>query len=167
MTKQTSKCYAPETLKDKFEGVNVIKNFLDIDQIPPALERSFKATIKLSCELPKEIEMESIPIMELSSLNSWSISTERREPSQNTDLDMPEFLGIDKSGNLKCQNRKAIQTQVARMRQTTEKVVDEDTFWQRIRTLFREQGITIIKLLTTLSLTISTIGLIITGVFGG
>ena len=77
MTKQTSKCYAPETLKDKFEGVNVIKNFLDIDQIPPALERFFKATIKLSCELPKEIEMESIPIMELSSLNSWSISTER------------------------------------------------------------------------------------------
>lgn len=147
MTKQTSKCYAPETLKDKFEGVNVIKNFLDIDQIPPALERSFKATIKLSCELPKEIEMESIPIMELSSLNSWSISTERREPSQNTDLDMPEFLGINKalkSRNLKCQNRKAIQTQVARMRQTTGKVVDKDKFWQRIGTLFRERGITVI-----------------------
>lgn len=147
MTKQTSKCYAPETLKVKFEGVNVIKIFLDIDQIPPALERIFKATIKLSCESPKDIEMESIPIMELSSLNSWSISTERREPSQNTDLDMPEFLGINKAlkcQNLKCQNRKAIQTQVARMRQTTEKVVDKDTFWQRIGTLFRERGITII-----------------------
>ena len=147
MTKQTSKCYAPETLTDKFEGVNVIKKFLDIEQIPPALERSFKATIKLSCELPKEIEMESIPIMELSSLNSWSISTERREPSQNTDLDMPEFLGINKalkSRNLKCQYQKAIQTQVARIRQTTEKVVDKDTFWQRIGTLFRERGITII-----------------------
>ena len=88
--------------------------------------------------------MESIPIMELSSLNSWSISTERREPSQNTDLDMPEFLGIDKSRNLKCQNRKAIQTQVARMRQTTGKVVDKDKFWQRIGTLFRERGITVI-----------------------
>lgn len=60
---------------------------------------------------------------------------------------MPEFLGIYKalkSRNLKCQNRKAIQTQVARMRQTTEKVVDKDTFLQRIRNLFRERGITII-----------------------
>ena len=38
---------------------------------------------------------------------------------------------------------------------------------ERIRTLFREQGITIFLILTALSMTISTTVLAITGVFGG
>ena len=38
---------------------------------------------------------------------------------------------------------------------------------ERIRTLFREQGITIFSVLTSLSVTIATIVLAITGVFGG
>ena len=38
---------------------------------------------------------------------------------------------------------------------------------ERIRTLFREQGITIFSILTALSMTISTILLAITGIFGG
>ena len=54
------------------------------------------------------------------------------------------------------------------MRQTLEKVLDKDTsLKERIRTLFREQGITIISILTALSMTISTIVLAITGVIGG
>ena len=66
------------------------------------------------------------------------------------------------------QNRKDLQTQVARIRQTLEKVLDKDTsLAERIRTLFREQGITIFSILTALSMTISTIVLAITGVFGG
>ena len=66
------------------------------------------------------------------------------------------------------QNRKDLQTQVARIKQTIEKVLDKDTsLAERIRTLFREQGITIISILTALSVIISTIVLSITGVFGG
>ena len=38
---------------------------------------------------------------------------------------------------------------------------------ERIRTLFREQGITVFLILTALSVTISTIVLAITGIFGG
>ena len=38
---------------------------------------------------------------------------------------------------------------------------------ERICTLFREQGITIFSILTALSMTISTIVLAITGIFGG
>ena len=38
---------------------------------------------------------------------------------------------------------------------------------ERIRTLFREQGITIISILTALSMSISTIVFAITGVFWG
>ena len=59
------------------------------------LERSFKAATKLKGELPTDIEMESIPPMELSSLVE-DIHVKTREASQNTDLDMREFLGIDK-----------------------------------------------------------------------
>ena len=45
-----------------------MKNFLGIDETPPALKRSFNPTTKLTCELPTEIEMESIPLMEISFL---------------------------------------------------------------------------------------------------
>ena len=45
-----------------------MKNFLSIVETPLALERSFKAATKLRRELPTDIEMESIPLTELSSL---------------------------------------------------------------------------------------------------
>ena len=48
------------------------------------------------------------------------------------------------------------------------KVLDKDTsLAERTRTLFHEQGITIFSIMTVLSMTISTIALAITGVFGG
>ena len=43
-----------------------------------------------------DIEMENIPLEELSSFVE-DISVKTREASQNTNLDMWEFLGIDKS----------------------------------------------------------------------
>ena len=162
------------------------------------LERSVKATTKLKSELPTDMQMESIPLGELSSL-SEEIHVKTREASQNTDRDMQEFLGIDKAlqsiqgkllnntsklaeidrrierdtKNLKevendptysdeqrqlyrdkledlntekqarleivSQNRKDLQTQVARIRRTLEKVLDKDaSLAERIHTLFRE-----------------------------
>ena len=59
------------------------------------MERPFKAATKLRRELPTDIEMESIPLMELSSLVE-DIHVKKWEASQNTDLDMRESLGIDK-----------------------------------------------------------------------
>ena len=168
--------------------------------------------------------MESIPLGELSSLVD-DIHVKTREASQNTDLDMQEFLRIDKAlqsilgellnntsklteinkriqrdtkkleevendptytdkqGQL-CrdrlddvstekqarleilsQNRKDFQTQLARIKQTLEKVLDKNTsLAQKIRTLFHEQCITIFSVVTAFSMTISTIVLAITGV---
>ena len=177
--------------------------------------------------MPTDLEMKSIPLEELSSL-AEDIHVKTREASQNTDLDMREFLGIDKALQsmqdellnntsklseinksikrvtkklqeiendptysdkqkrlyrdrlddlntekqarleILSQNRKDLQTQVARIKQTLEKVLDKDTsLAERIRTLFKEQGITIAAILTALSMTISTILLAITDVFGG
>ena len=129
-----------------------------------------------------------------------NIHVKTREASQNTDLDMREFLGIDKAlQGIKCeilnntsklteinkriqgqinkqlyrdrldnlntkeqarleilsQNGKDLQTQVARIKQSLEKVLDRNTsLAERIGTLFREQGITIFSILTALSMTI-------------
>ena len=96
MTKQTGDFFAPKNLTDRFGGVNSIKNFLGVDKTPPALERSLSAATKLKSALPTDLEMESIPPEELSSL-AEEIHVKTREASQNTDLDMREFLGIDKA----------------------------------------------------------------------
>ena len=204
-----------------------MKNVSGVGKTPPALERSFKAATKLNGELPTDLEMESIRLEELWSLVE-DIHIKIREASQNTDLDMREFLGIDKTLQsiqdellnntsklteinkhikrdtkkldevendstytdeqrklyrdrlddlntekqarleILSQNRKDLQTQVARIKQTLEKVLDKNTsLAQRIRTLFREQSITLLSILIDLSMTISTIVLTITGVFGG
>ena len=184
------------------------------------LERSLKGASKLKSKLPTDLQMESIPLKELSSLVE-EIHLKTRKSSQNNNLDMREFLGIDKAlqsiqGELLnntsklteidrrvkkdakkleevendptytneqrqlyrdrldgsntekqvrleilSQNRKDLQTQVARVKQTIEKVLDKDTSLAgRICTLFRGQGITIFSILTALSMAI-------TGVFGG
>ena len=71
--------------------------------------------------------------------------------------DRIDDLNTEKQARLKIlsQNRKDLQTQVARIRQTLEKVLDKNTsLAERIRTLFREQGITIFSILTALSMTI-------------
>ena len=57
LIKQTGDFLALKTLRDRFGGVNAMKNFLGIVETPPALERSFKAAAKLRCEFPTDIEM--------------------------------------------------------------------------------------------------------------
>ena len=73
-----------------------MKNFLGINKTPPALEKSLKAAARLKAGLPTDLEMESIPPEELLSLVE-EIHVKTREALQNTDLDMREFLGINKA----------------------------------------------------------------------
>ena len=73
-----------------------MKSVLSLDETPSALERSLEDATKLSHGLPTDLEMESTPLEELSSLvEDMHIKT--WETSQNTDLDMWEFLGINKA----------------------------------------------------------------------
>ena len=94
--KRTGEFLAAKTLREKFGELNVMKSVLNPDETPSALERSFKATTKLRRELPTDIEMESISLMELSSLVE-DIHVKTLEVSQKTDLDKQEFFGIDKA----------------------------------------------------------------------
>ena len=98
--------------------------------------------------------------------NDLTYSDEQRQLYK----DRLDDLNIEKKTKLEIlsQNRKDFQTQVARIKETLEKVLDKNTsLAERIRTLFREQGITIFSILASLSMTISTIVRPITGVFGG
>ena len=94
--KQTGAFLVPKTLRGKFGGLNIVKSVLSLDQTSSALEGLISAASKLKSELPTDLQMESIPLRELSSLVE-DIHSKTREASQNIDLDMSEFLGIDKA----------------------------------------------------------------------
>ena len=94
--KRTGEFLAAKTLREKFGALNIMKSVLGLDETPPSLERSIKAATKLKGELPTDLQMESIPLEDLLSIVE-DIHVKTREASQNTDLDIREFLAIDKA----------------------------------------------------------------------
>ena len=65
-------------------------------------------------------------------------------------------------------NREALRSQISRIRETVTRILNDDTtLAERLRTLFREQGVTIASLLTTLGYIISTVVLAIQNTLGG
>ena len=61
-------------------------------------------------------------------------------------------------------NREALRSQINRIRETISRILHDDTtLADRVRTLFREQGITIASILTALGMAISTLVLALTG----
>ena len=65
--KRRGEFLATKTLREKFGGLNVMKSVLSLDETHSGLERSFNTATKLRRELPTDIEMESIPLGELTS----------------------------------------------------------------------------------------------------
>ena len=122
-----------------------MKSVLSLDETPSALERSFKAATKLRRELPTDIEMDSIPLEGLSSLVE-DIHVKTREASQNTDLDMREFLGIDKAlqsiqGELLNNTSKLteINKRIKRDTKKLEEVENDPTYSDEQRQLYRDR----------------------------
>ena len=65
-------------------------------------------------------------------------------------------------------SREALRSQISRIRETINRLINEDTtLAERIRTLFREQGITIVSILTALGMVISTLVLAVGMAVGG
>ena len=65
-------------------------------------------------------------------------------------------------------NREALRSQISRIRETLHRILHEDkTLAERIKTLFREQGIMVVSILTALGMIISTIVLALPGGSGG
>ena len=94
--KWTGEFLAVSTLKTKFEGLTLMKKFFNLEQTPPSIDRSIKAANLLKSEIPRQTDLETIPLSDLSSVVK-EIHIKTRETSQNTDLDMREFSGISKA----------------------------------------------------------------------
>ena len=61
-------------------------------------------------------------------------------------------------------SKDALRSQISRIRETIGRVLNEDTMLaERVRTLFREQGVTLVSILTAVGMAISTLVLALTG----
>ena len=144
LTKQAGEFFARKTLRDRFGEINKMKKILSIDTTPPSLERLVRAASKLKAELPIQI-YESIPLGVFSSL-AEDIHVKTREASQNTGLDMREFLGIDKAlqyiqGELLNNTSKLteIDKRIKRDTKKLEEVENDPTYINEQRQLYRDR----------------------------
>ena len=143
--KRTGEFLLAKTLREKLGGLNVTKSVFSLDEAPSALERSVKASSKLKSELPTDLQMESISLKELSSL-AEDIHVKTREALQNIDLDMREFLGIEKAlqsiqGELLNNTSKLteINKSIERDTKTLKEVVNDSTYTDEQRQLHRDR----------------------------
>ena len=83
-------------MKRKFDGLNITKSVLSLDETPPSPKRLISAATKLKNELPTDLQMKRILLKKLSSLVE-DLHIKARVASQQSTLDMGEFLGIDKA----------------------------------------------------------------------
>ena len=95
--------------------------------------------------MPTDLQMESIPLKDLSSL-AEEIHVRTREASQNTDLDMREFLGIDKAlqsiqGELLNNTSRLteINKRIERDTKNLKEVEDDPTYSDEQRQLYRDR----------------------------
>ena len=141
-----------------------MQEFLGIDKDLQRIQGELLNNTSKLTEINKRIKRDTKKLEEEE--NDPTDSDEQRQLYK----DRLDDLNTEKQARLEIllQNRKDLQTQVARIKQTLEKVYDKNTsLAERFRTLFREQGTTIFSIVTALSINISTIVLAFTGVFGG
>ena len=141
-----------------------MQEFLGIDKDLQRIQGELLNNTSKLTEINKRIKRDTKKLEEEE--NDPTDSDEQRQLYK----DRLDDVNTEKQARLEIllQNRKDLQTQVARIKQTLEKVYDKNTsLAERFRTLFREQGTTIFSIVTALSITISTIVLAFTGVFGG
>ena len=88
---------------------------------------------------------------------------EERVKAKITDLKEERAARLE----LLSQNRKELASQFSRIRQTVEKILDEDlSLREKLKLVFREHGLTITAVLTSIGLIISTIVTALTGGVG-
>ena len=141
-----------------------MREILGIDKALQSIQvELLNNTLKLT-EINARIERDTKKLEEVENDPTYSDKQRQLYRNRLDDLNTKKQARLE----ILSQNRKDLQTQVGRIKQILEKVIDKDaSLAERIRTLFREQGITIFSILTALSMTIATIVLTITGVFGG
>ena len=117
-----------------------MREFLMIDKALQSIQGELLNNTSKLTEINKRIKRDTKKLEEVE--NDPTYTDEQRQLYR----DRLDDLNTNKRARLEIlsQNRKDLQTQTARIKQTIEKVLDQNTsLAERIRTLFREQGITI------------------------
>ena len=112
-----------------------MREFLGIDKALQSIQGELLNNTSKLTEIDKRIQRDTKKLEEVE--NDPSYSDEQRQLYR----DRLDDLNTEKQARLEIllQNRKDLQTQVARIKQTIEKVLDQNTsLAERIRTLFRE-----------------------------
>ena len=141
-----------------------MREFLGIEKALQSIQGELLNNTSKLIEIDKRIQRDTSMLEEVE--NDPTYTDEQRQLYR----DRLDNFNNEKQERLEIlsKNLKDLQTQVARIRQTLEKVLGQNTsLAERIRILFREQGVTIFSLLTVFSMTISTIVFAIVGIFGG
>ena len=108
-------------------------------------------------ELDRNIALEREKLTEL---GGDETELRRRKTAQLNDLMIERSARLEAAST----NREDLRSQISRVRETIHRVLNEDTtLGDRLRTLLREQGITIASILTAVGMTISTLVLTLTG----
>ena len=140
-----------------------MREFLGIHKALQGIKGEFLNNMSKLTEIDKRIKRDTIKLKEVEKDPIYS--DEQRQLYR----DKLDDLNIEKQARLEIlsQNRKDLQTQFARIRQTLEKVLDKNTpLPEKICILIREQIIIIISTLSGILAGIATILLSVTGDFG-
>ena len=135
------------------------REFLSICRALETIRGEHTNNLAKLTELDKHIALEERKLEEAPDETTKNIIAERLRKLQDERASCLEAAST---------TREALRSQISRIRETLHRILHEDkTLAERIRTLFREQGITIASILTAIGMTISTLVLALTGGSGG
>ena len=136
-------------IREASQNTNLdMREFLGVNKVLQSIQGQLLNNTSKLTEINQRIKKDTKKLQEVD--NDPIYTDEQRQLHR----DRLDDLNTEKQERLEIisQNRKDVQTQVARIRQTIEKVLDKDTsLAERIRTLFKEQGMTMFSILTALS----------------
>ena len=144
----------------------------DPDQVVPGTNYPYRELVGFDKRLQTWEGEYNNNLVELLKLNGEISRTENMlkqdltEEERNVLTKNLEKLKDERQPRLELANsqRDELRTQINRIRQTIDKVLNQDkTLAERVRTLFREQGITIASILTAIGMVVSTLVLALTG----
>ena len=149
-------------------GVNTDLDMREFDGIDDALTRikgEYANNLSKLSKIDEHIKRDSDKLAEVEGDESVSDVIRQRIRDRIADLKEERSARLE----LVSHNKKELASQYARITQTVEKILDGDlTLREKIRLVFREHGLTITAVLTSLGLVISTvIGFLTGGSSGG
>ena len=136
--------------EDLFE--NLLRELLGLDKQLRTIRGSLKIEVAKKVELEGHIEMEKIKLGEIQDDQRYTKKKQHEELIKRLDKLNDELKVRQESIDLL---KGRLKNQITSFRETIAKVLDKDTsLGEKIRTLFREQGITIASILTAIGMAI-------------